>query len=42
MKVTDLDTKEVQVTCTETRYILTEKVFELDRCPRLGSVRSCR
>lgn len=29
MKVTDLDTKEVQVT----RYVLNEKVFELDSCP---------
>lgn len=33
MKVTELDTKEVQVTRTEKRYILTEKVFELDSCP---------
>lgn len=33
MKITDLDTKNVQVTRTETRYILNEKVFELDSCP---------
>ena len=33
MKVTDLDTKEVQVTRTEKRYVLNEKVFELDECP---------
>ena len=33
MKVTELDTKEVQVTRTEKRYILNEKVFELDSCP---------
>ena len=33
MKVTDLDTKEVQVTRTEKRYVLNEKVFELDSCP---------
>lgn len=29
MKAADLDTKEVQVT----RYVLNEKVFELDDCP---------
>ena len=34
MKVTELDTKEVKVTRTETRYILTEKVFQLDSCPQ--------
>ena len=33
MKVTGLDTKEVQVTRTEKRYVLNEKVFELDICP---------
>ena len=33
MKVTDLDTKEVTVTRTEKRYVLNEKVFELDGCP---------
>ena len=33
MKVTELDTKEVQVTRTEKRYVLNEKVFELDSCP---------
>ena len=33
MKVTGLDTKEVQVTRTEKRYVLNEKVFELDSCP---------
>lgn len=35
MKVTELDTKEVQVTVTRTekRYILNEKVFDLDNCP---------
>jgi len=33
MKVTDLDTKDVTVTRTEKRYILNEKVFELDDCP---------
>lgn len=33
MKVTELDTKEVKVTRTETRYVLNEKVFQLDSCP---------
>ena len=33
MKVTELDTKEVTVTVTVTRYILNEKVFDLDNCP---------
>lgn len=33
MQVTDLDTKEVTVTRTEKRYVLNEKVFELDGCP---------
>ena len=33
MKATDLDTKEVSGRCTETRYILNSKVFELDDCP---------
>lgn len=33
MKVTELDRRNVKVTRTETRYILTEKVFQLDRCP---------
>ena len=33
MKVTDLDTKDVTVTRTEKRYVLNEKVFELDGCP---------
>lgn len=33
MKITELDTKEVTVTHTETRYVLNEKVFELDSCP---------
>ena len=33
MKVTDLDTEEVQVTRTETRYVLNEKVFDLEECP---------
>lgn len=32
MKVTELDTKEVQVTRTEKRYVLNEKVFDLDTC----------
>ena len=30
MKITDLDTKNVQVTHTVKRYILNDKVFELD------------
>lgn len=33
MKVTELDTKEVTVTVTVTRYILNEKVFDLEDCP---------
>lgn len=33
MKVTDLDTRDVTVTRTEKRYVLNEKVFELDNCP---------
>ena len=33
MKAVDLDTKEVTVTRTETRYVLNEKVFDLDYCP---------
>ena len=33
MKVTELETKEVKVTRTEKRYVLNEKVFELDGCP---------
>ena len=33
MKAAELDTKEVTVTRTETRYILNEKVFDLDTCP---------
>ena len=33
MKATDLDTEEVQVTRTETRYVLNEKVFDLEECP---------
>ena len=33
MKVTELDTTEVTVTHTETRYVLDEKVFQLDSCP---------
>ena len=33
MKVTELDTKNVQVTRTTKRYILNDKVFELDECP---------
>ena len=33
VKVTDLDTKEVTVTRTEKRYVLNEKVFQLDNCP---------
>lgn len=33
MKVTELDRRNVKVTRTETRYILTEKVFQLDTCP---------
>ena len=40
MKAEDLDTKEVTVTVT--RYILTEKVFDLEECPRLGSMGCCR
>lgn len=33
MKVTDLDTKDVTVIRTEKRYVLNEKVFDLDSCP---------
>lgn len=33
MKATELDTKEVTVTRTEKRYVLNEKVFDLDNCP---------
>ena len=33
MKATELDTKEVKVTRTEKRYVLNEKVFDLDNCP---------
>ena len=33
MKINELDTEEVQVTRTEKRYVLNEKVFELDDCP---------
>ena len=33
MKVTDLDTRDVQITRTEKRYVLNEKVFQLDACP---------
>ena len=33
MKTADLDTKEVQITRTEKRYVLNEKVFDLDNCP---------
>ena len=33
MKVTELDRRNVKITRTETRYILTEKVFQLDSCP---------
>lgn len=33
MKATDLDTRDVTVTRTEKRYVLNEKVFELDSCP---------
>lgn len=33
MKAADLDTKEVTVIRTEKRYVLNEKVFELDTCP---------
>lgn len=33
MKVTELDTKDVTMTRTETRYVLNEKVFDLDTCP---------
>ena len=34
MKVTDLDRRNVKVTRTEKRYVLNEKVFELDGCPK--------
>ena len=33
MKVTELNTKDVTVTRTEKRYVLDEKVFDLDTCP---------
>lgn len=33
MKINELDTKEVTVIRTEKRYVLNEKVFELDTCP---------
>ena len=33
MKAADLDTRDVTVTRTEKRYVLNEKVFELDGCP---------
>ena len=33
MKVAELDTKEVTATRTEKRYILNERVFDLDVCP---------
>ena len=33
MKINELDTKDVTVTRTEKRYVLNEKVFELDNCP---------
>ena len=33
MKATELDTKEVTVSRTEKRYVLNEKVFDLDNCP---------
>ena len=33
MKTADLDTKDVTVIRTEKRYVLNEKVFELDSCP---------
>ena len=33
MKTADLDTKDVTVIRTEKRYILNERVFELDECP---------
>ena len=33
MKVTELDTRDVTVIRTEKRYVLNEKVFELDTCP---------
>ena len=33
MKAADLDTKDVTVIRTEKRYVLNEKVFDLDNCP---------
>ena len=33
MKINELDTKDVTVIRTEKRYVLNEKVFELDSCP---------
>ena len=33
MKATELDTKDVTVIRTEKRYILNERVFDLDTCP---------
>ena len=33
MQVTELETREVTVTRTEKRYVLNEKVFDLDECP---------
>ena len=33
MKSAELDTKDVTVMRTEKRYILNERVFELDECP---------
>ena len=33
MKTDELDTKDVTVIRTEKRYVLNEKVFELDECP---------
>ena len=33
MKINELDTKDVTVIRTETRYVLNEKVFDLEECP---------
>ena len=33
MKAAELDTRDVTVIRTEKRYVLNEKVFELDSCP---------
>ncbi len=33
MKINELDTKDVTVTRTEKRYVLNERVFDLDNCP---------